>query len=126
MCEAFVAADYARSLALLSPDVEWLGTIGGLDEGKLSRGHSEVIDAFVDNQQAWESIVIEPQRFFGAGADLVVAFWHDIARGRVSGAEVETDTGVVYTVREGLVVRVQPYMDRAEALRAAGLDPGDD
>jgi ketosteroid isomerase-like protein len=34
---------------------------------------------------------------------------------------METDTAVVFTVREGRVVRVQGYMDQATALEAAGL-----
>ncbi len=32
-----------------------------------------------------------------------------------------TDTAVVFEVRDGRVVRIQGYMDRAEALEAAGL-----
>jgi ketosteroid isomerase-like protein len=35
--------------------------------------------------------------------------------------EVETDTAVIYTVKDGSVVRVDPYMDRDQALEAAGL-----
>jgi ketosteroid isomerase-like protein len=49
-----------------------------------------------------------------------------VAKGRASGAVVETDTGTVNTVRDGQIVRVRSYMDRsymdrAEALKAAGL-----
>ena len=46
---------------------------------------------------------------------------HEFRRGRGSGIEVETDTAVVFTVREGRVILIQPYMDQAEALEAAGL-----
>ena len=49
-------------------------------------------------------------------------FMHEYRRGRGSGIEVETDTAVVFTVREGRVTRIQPYMDQAEALEAAGLE----
>jgi ketosteroid isomerase-like protein len=34
---------------------------------------------------------------------------------------METDTAVIYDVRDGRVVRIQGYMDRAKALEAAGL-----
>jgi ketosteroid isomerase-like protein len=34
---------------------------------------------------------------------------------------VETDTGTVQTVRGGKITRVRSYMDRADALEAAGL-----
>jgi ketosteroid isomerase-like protein len=33
---------------------------------------------------------------------------------------METDTAMVYEVRDRLVVRIQGYMDRTEALEAAG------
>ena len=120
MLDAFIAGDYETSLAKLHPDVEWRGTKGGIDEGQVFRGHREVIRAFVDSAEAWESQTLETTRFIDAG-DRVVVFWHEVARGRQSGAEVTTDTAVIYTVNRGSVVRVDPYMDRDEALEAAGL-----
>ena len=38
-----------------------------------------------------------------------------------SGAVVETDTASVNTIRNGKIVRVRSYMNRAQALRVAGL-----
>ena len=55
-----------------------------------------------------------------AGDD-VVAFIHEYRRGRGSGIEVEAETAMVVTVRDGRVVRMQGYMDRSVALRAVGL-----
>jgi ketosteroid isomerase-like protein len=34
---------------------------------------------------------------------------------------METDTAMVYEVRDGRVVGIQGYMDRGEALQAVGL-----
>ena len=34
---------------------------------------------------------------------------------------VETDTGTVNTVRDGKIARVRGYMERSQALHAAGL-----
>ena len=42
-------------------------------------------------------------------------------RGKGSGLEVETDTAVVFTVRDGRVVGIQGYIDPVAALEAAGL-----
>jgi ketosteroid isomerase-like protein len=50
-----------------------------------------------------------------------VVFWHEVAKGRESGVVVETDTGTVQTVRDGKIIRVRSYMERADALAAAGL-----
>jgi hypothetical protein len=43
------------------------------------------------------------------------------ARGRGSGAEVKWSGALVWTIREGKVVRVVWFRTRAEALEAAGL-----
>ena len=42
-------------------------------------------------------------------------------RGRASGVEVDTRLYEVYTLRDGKVLRIDEYEDRAEALEAAGL-----
>jgi ketosteroid isomerase-like protein len=42
-------------------------------------------------------------------------------RGKLSRAPVEQPIWVVTTLRDGLAVRVENYVDRAEALEAAGL-----
>ena len=48
--------------------------------------------------------------------DLVVVLMHEYRRGKGSGIEVETDTAVVFTVRQGRVIRIQGYMDQATAV----------
>jgi uncharacterized protein len=50
---------------------------------------------------------------------LLVASHH--GRGRTSGVDVHGQTGYLYTVRAGRIVRVELYRSRAEALAAAGL-----
>jgi ketosteroid isomerase-like protein len=42
-------------------------------------------------------------------------------RGRTSGVEVESRLYEVYTMRNGMILRVDEFSDRAEALEAAGL-----
>jgi ketosteroid isomerase-like protein len=113
--------DSKRAAELLDPNVEVHGTIGGLWEGRIARGLSEMLNSFeAEDLEAWEERRLEPQRFLHID-DLVVVFMHEYRRGRGSGIEVETDTAVVFTVREGRVILIQPYMDQAEALEAAGL-----
>ena len=42
-------------------------------------------------------------------------------RGKGSGAEAESSAGWVVDIREGKALRVTEYLDRNEALEAAGL-----
>ena len=120
MNEAFDQGDIEGALAKLHPEIEWHGTKGGLDEGRIARGHREVIAAFVEALEAWERQSLETTDYFDAG-DQVVVFFHEVAKGRESGAVVETDTGVIFTVKDGRIVRVDPFMDQDEALKEAGI-----
>jgi ketosteroid isomerase-like protein len=113
--------DWERAAELLDPNVELHGTIGGLWEGRVARGLTEILNSFeTEDLEAWEERRLDPQRFLHIN-HLVVVLMHEYRRGRGSGIEVEADTAVVFTVCEGRVIRIQPYMDQAAALEAAGL-----
>jgi uncharacterized protein len=119
--EAFAAGDVETALSLLDPDIEWHSTVGGVDEGQIAHGRDEVVQAFLEYFENWERIELRAEEHIDAGGEDVVVFHHEVARGRESGAVVETDTATINTVRDGVIVRVRPYMDRGEALRVAGL-----
>ena len=119
--EAAEREDWKRLGELIDPDVEMHGTVGGLEEGRVAHGLPEIRSSFeASDLEAWEERRLEPQRFLHTG-DLVVVLMHEYRRGKGSGIEVETDTAVVFTVRQGRVMRVQGYMDQADAIEAAGL-----
>ncbi len=119
--EAMQRGDAEGALAALDTEIEWHATVGGVDEGRVARGHDEVVQGFLDYFEVWERIELRAEDFIDAGGEEVVVFFHEVAKGRKSGIVVETDTGTINTVRDGKIVRVRSYMDRDEALRAAGL-----
>ena len=119
--DAGVQQDWRRLQELADPGVELHGTVGGVEEGRVYRGLAEVLREYNEQDgEAWEERRLEPEEFFDADDDVVV-FLHEYRRGRGSGVELEDDTAVVFKVRAGRVVRMQGYMDRAAARRAAGL-----
>jgi ketosteroid isomerase-like protein len=119
--EAFLGEDREKTAQLLDPEVEFHGTVGGLQEGQIAHGQSEIDQTFeAEDLEAWEERRLEAEEFIDAG-DNVVVLLHEYRQGRGSGVELETDTAVVVAVREGRVVRIQGYMDRGAALQAAGL-----
>jgi ketosteroid isomerase-like protein len=105
---------------LLDPDVAQYGTVGGLEEGAVVRGRSEIRQMYETEADAWDRQRIDPERLIDAG-DRVVVFQREYQRGRSSGLELVVETASVIDLRNGRVVRIQGYMDRAAALRAAGL-----
>ena len=119
--EAGQRQDWKKVGELIAPDVEMHGTVGGLGEGQVYSGLSEMKDEFETvDQEAWEERRLDPQGFRHVD-DLVVVLLHEYRRGRGSGVELENDTAVVFEVRDGRIVRIQGYMDQDAALEAAGL-----
>jgi ketosteroid isomerase-like protein len=113
--------DWGQMAQLVDPEVEMHGTVGGLDEGRIHHGLAQIIDAFLNEDlEAWEVRRLEPQEFIDAGENVVMLL-HEYRRGKGSGVPLESDTGVVFAVRDRRVVRIQGYMDPAAALQAAGL-----
>src|SRR3954451_7616199 len=124
VCRGFAAlqrGDFEVALGnFYDPDVEWHGAAGGLDEGRVLRGRAEVVEAFRDYYDTWERLELKPEEIIDTGAELIV-FVHEVARGRSSGVVMETDTAAINTRHERRVVKVRNYLDRSEALEAAGL-----
>jgi ketosteroid isomerase-like protein len=124
VCSGFAAlqrGDFEAALGnFYDPDVAWHGAVGGLDEGRVARGLDEVVEGFRDYYDTWERLELRPEEIIDTGEELIV-FVHEVARGRESGIVVETDTAAISTLHEGRVIQVRNYLDRSEALRAAGL-----
>jgi ketosteroid isomerase-like protein len=119
--EAFLAGDVAKTAQLVDPELEFHGTIGGLQEGQVARGQSQIDETFeAEDLEAWEERRLEAEEFIDAGDDVVVLL-HEYRRGRGSGVELQLKTAVVVAVSGGRVRRIQGYMDRVAALDAAGL-----
>lgn len=87
------------------------------------RGHAGFVRWVQDWSSAWGAFSFTPEEVIDAG-DRVVVVARLTARGRSSGVELERRDGMVFELREGLVVRVDYPNSKRQALEAAGL--GDD
>lgn len=120
--QAFVTGDQQRSAQLVDPEVEFHGTVGGLQEGQVAHGQSEIEETFEsEDLEAWEERRLEAEDFIDAGNNVVVLM-REYRRGRGSGVELESKTALVVGLREGRVARIQGYLDRRAALEAVGRD----
>ena len=88
------------------------------------RGRDE-LRAFAEaDGQMWEGghLAYQPKELIDAG-DKVLAFVRVTGRGQASGVEVEADTWVVWTFRDGKPVEWTYFGDdRASAINAVGLE----
>jgi ketosteroid isomerase-like protein len=82
------------------------------------------VKAIRDNFERWQStfdeLEVTVEVIIDAG-DRVVHSAHWRGRGRGSGIKVDARYYEVHTLRDGTIIRVDEYTERADALDAAGL-----
>ena len=112
---SFILLDLDESMKLVDPAVFWnpapQPAARGLDATRAS----------IERWEAdWEEYEEVPEDF-AAIDDRVVVTVRFRGLGSQSGVEVHTRMYEVFTLREGLIVRMDEFTERAEALEAAGL-----
>jgi ketosteroid isomerase-like protein len=83
-------------------------------------GHEGVRKWFRDFFSVWESIHIEVEEFIEIG-DWTVVHLQARVRGEASGVELEIPFTATHRFRNEKIVHDRVYLDRTEALEAAGL-----
>jgi ketosteroid isomerase-like protein len=111
-----------RLFALFAPDVH-IDMSRRVFNPDTYDGHAGLRRLGREVRAVWDEFTIEPERFASA-ADRVVVIEKRRGRGRGSGVEVEQRSGVIWTVREGKIVRMETDLDPDDALKAVGLADG--
>ena len=106
------------SAGIWSPEIVWDLSPSEIPGLGVYRGHDEV-RAFFDEDwfEEWE-VVLDQLVDHG---DQVIAVHHQRGLGASSGAAAELKQGIINTLHDGEIVRVEVYGDPAKALKAAGL-----
>jgi ketosteroid isomerase-like protein len=102
-----------------APDIEWDMTTTALDS-RIHTGHEGVRRFFRGLAKTWEDVSFSYKEYIDAG-DEVVAIGRFHGRGKASGVELESVMVHIWTVRDGMGVRLRAYLDREQALDAVGL-----
>jgi len=123
--KAFNRRDLAAAVEHLHPDVEVYPAVVGLDTagpGTSSRlrGRDQVRQFLEELGATWESQWIEVEEIIEAPGDRVLAVERWNTEGR-DGIRVDFTITDVYTIRGGMIVRVDGFRDKDEALEAVGL-----
>ena len=106
-------------LRQLHPEIEWT-TTGAFIEAATYRGHEEVRNYLGSMLSEFENPRVVPEELIEAG-DQAVSSWRFSGQGKQSGAAVELTLTSVSSLRDGKIVRIRNYPDKAEALEAVGL-----
>jgi ketosteroid isomerase-like protein len=120
MMAAFNRRDFDAGVRYVDPGVALHPGITELDVKSRYRGHDDFRRFAETITDAWESYVVEPEEIIEVpdGRVLAVERWR--ARGR-QGIEFDFVLLDVYTFRDGLIVRIDGFRDRASALEAVGM-----
>ena len=116
--EAFSRGDFDEMVQHLHPDVELRPALQPLEHIGVLRGRAE-IKKFFEGLGLWESRRVEVEDVIEVGNRLFsVERWHVVGR---DGIKLDFRIVDVYTFEDGLIVRVDGFRDREEALNAVGL-----
>ena len=120
--DAYNRRDIDAVLEEIDPEVEWLGAVQTLVEGKAKvyRGHAGVRQWVRDIDETLADIRLEFFEIRDLG-DRLVASGRLRARGKASGAETESPFACVVDSKNGKATRVLSFLDPKDALEAAGL-----
>ncbi len=93
--------------------------------GRPRRGNPPGTGAYRRYIEQWlegfEGLHVNVEEFIDVGADRVLTWNRYTGRGRESGVPADWHLAIIFTLRDGRIVRGEEYFDRADALEAAGL-----
>jgi hypothetical protein len=124
VCEAVNRRDLEVLSVIVHPEIESINTpdvvaLGGLVPGSHGR------EAWIANQQHWlddwHEFRYEPNEVFDLGEHRFLLLGRVRGTGRGSGLVVDSEWGLLATISDGLLRRERNFLQRAEALDAAGL-----
>ena len=116
-----VRGDYDEIfLDYFHPDVEVVPPTAYPDTPSSYRGQEGMRRWFGQLDEIWDDWRVEPESFFDAGSQVVV-FVRVSGTAKQSGAGLAILAAHVLTLRDGRIARTDVFLDRAEALEAAGL-----
>jgi ketosteroid isomerase-like protein len=102
-------------------DINWRAIEGAPDDVGEMKGREAARRYCEDWLDTFEDITTVPEELLDMDEDRVVALLHVTGRARLSGIETELRYAVAYTIREGKIVRVREYAEKAEAIEAVRL-----
>ena len=122
--EAFNRGDWDAALELVADDVVWGAYLASMDGERTIFGHERLRRTWEAQRRdlGGEDFGIEALDIRDLGAGSLVVRLRVTGRGTASGVPVDLEYVQLWTIREGVVARLDNYDTEAEALEAAGLE----
>jgi ketosteroid isomerase-like protein len=117
LLEAVNRRDFDAMLETGDPEIEIVTLMTGTYRGHA--GWRQLVEQMAEEVSGFQFV---PEDLIDVGQDRVVAVTRWVGTGRTSGIALSQTIGLVYTFRDGLVVRQESFRNRAEALKAVGRE----
>ena len=108
----FLCVDVDEALTYADPEIVW----NPIEEVP-TQGHDAVRESLARWKAAWDDYKVMPEEFEDRGNRIVVTV-RLAGRGRGSGLEIDALFYDVYTLRDGMIVRMDQFTERSHALEA--------
>jgi ketosteroid isomerase-like protein len=105
-------------------EINWRAIEGAPDDVGEMQGPERVRRYFQEWVDMFEGITNVAEEVVDIGDGRVYAVQRAAGRAKLSGAETEIRLAVVYTVRDGKIVRGREYIDRGKAIEALAAEGG--
>lgn len=114
--EAWSRRDVEALVEVVHPDAEARPILGANIGASVYRGQDGLREWFKDLHQEWETFQTRVTRIDKRG-DRALCTIDVHARGRASGVVIEGEMYHLVELRDGLILRLEAFRDRAEAMR---------
>jgi uncharacterized protein len=111
--DRFRGGDLDGALALYHPEVE-IRDRPEIPDPRVYRGHEGVLSALAASRSEFAGLDVVPEEFIDAG-DRVIVLYRFVGTGRESGIPVEQRLCHAWTVRHGLVTRMEVHSSPEDA-----------
>jgi ketosteroid isomerase-like protein len=120
--DAYAAGGLDALAKFWDPEINWRAIEDAPDDVGEMLGIEAVRRYLQDWLDMFDDLTVVPEKLIDVGDDRVIAVQLTSGRAKLSGIETQLPYAVVYTVREGKIVRGREYAELAEALKAVGLE----
>ena len=122
----FWSSPMGELTSVVDANVDYRAVEGAPDDVGVMHGHDAFVRYLTDWAQTFADFTTYLEDAEAVGDDKVIALGRVSGRARASGVETELRLAVLYTVRDGRIVRGREYMTKDEALAAAAQLDADD
>ena len=117
LVEAASRHDIETVEAFASDELEFTSTFAA-SEGRAFGGPTAIRDYFAAIDEAFDDVAIDVEKVVAVEGPRVLIDVRVRGRGRGSGITVDHLYGQIYTIRDGLIVKLVSYSDPEEAKRS--------